>query len=123
MKNPLQLNLDRLVVHGMSPSHTAALGPLVRAELERLIAAGGVPAALARGGRVPAVPPVRATPGMRPEAVAAEVARAVYGAMGGQTSAHAPAAVRPPSPPVGAASPSPAVPRSPLRPGTNGGAG
>ena len=79
----LRLNLDRLVVHGMAPAHAKALGPLVQRELERLVADGGVPAHLARGGRVPALPAVHATPGASPRDVAAQVARAVYGAMGG----------------------------------------
>ena len=83
MPRPLHLNLDRLVVHGLSPSHARALGPLVRAELERLIGESGVPASMARGGRVPALPQVSAEPGAAPQAVAAQVARAVYGAMGG----------------------------------------
>jgi hypothetical protein len=80
---PLRLKLDRLVVHGMAPAQVRALGPLVRRELERLVAAGGVPPHLAGGGRIPPVPGVRAAPGAAPEAVAAQVARAVYGAMGG----------------------------------------
>lgn len=82
---PMRLNLDRLVVHGMAPAHAKALGPLVQAELQRLVAAGGVPAHLARGGHVPPVSGVRAAPGAAPEAVAAQVAKAVYGAMGGST--------------------------------------
>jgi hypothetical protein len=86
-ERPLRLNLDRLVVHGMAPAHARALGPLVRRELERLLADGGVPPHLARGGSVPAVPGIRATPGATPQAVAAQVARAVYGAMGGGSGA------------------------------------
>ena len=82
---PLRLNLDRLVVHGMAPAHAKALGPLVQAELQRLVAAGGVPAQLARGGRIPPLSGVHAAPGAAPEAVAAQVAKAVYGAMGGST--------------------------------------
>ena len=81
---PLRLNLDRLVVHGMAPAHAKALGPLVQRELQRLVAAGGVPAHLARGGRIQPPSGVTAAPGAAPEAVAAQVARAVYGAMGGQ---------------------------------------
>ncbi|HEU0052580.1 MAG TPA: hypothetical protein VFQ39_05360 [Longimicrobium sp.] len=83
MPRPLHLNLDQLVVHGMPPGQAKSLGPLVRAELERLFGSGGVPPHLARGGRIPALPQVRAQPGAAPEAVAAQVARAVYGAMGG----------------------------------------
>ena len=80
---PLRLKLDHLVVHGMAPAHAKALGPLVQAELARLVAAGGVPPHLAGGGRIPALPRLHATPGAAPDAVAAQVARAVYGAMGG----------------------------------------
>jgi len=84
---PLRLSLDRLVVHGMAPAQAKALGPLVRRELQRLVAAGGVPARLAQGGRVPALPGLHAAPGARPEAVAAQVAKAVYRAMGGGAGA------------------------------------
>ena len=80
---PLRLKLDHLVVHGMAPGHAKALGPLVQAELAKLVAAGGVPPHLARGGRVPAIAGLSAAPGAAPGAVAAQVARAVYGAMGG----------------------------------------
>ena len=83
IERPLRLDLDRLVVHGMAPAHAQALRPLVRRELERLVAAGGLPPHLARGGHVPAIPAVHAAPGAAPEAVAAQVARALYGAMGG----------------------------------------
>lgn len=86
---PLRLNLDRLVVHGMAPAHAKALGPLVQAELQRLVAAGGVPAHLARGGRIQPPSGVTAAPGAAPEVVAAQVARAVYGAMGGQGAGRA----------------------------------
>jgi hypothetical protein len=82
----LQLTLDHLVVHGMPPAHAKALGPLVQRELQRLVAEGGVPAHLANGGRVPALPGLRAAPGAPPHVVAADVARAVYGAMGGGTA-------------------------------------
>ena len=84
---PLRLKLGHLVVHGMAPGHAKALGPLVQAELAKLVAAGGVPPHLARGGRVPAIPGLRAAPGAAPAAVAAQVARAVYGAMGGSAGA------------------------------------
>jgi hypothetical protein len=80
---PLRLNLDRLVVHGMAPAHAKALGPLVQQELQKLVASDGVPHRLARGGRVPPLAGVQAPPGAGPQAVAAHVARAVYGAMGG----------------------------------------
>ena len=56
------------------------------AELERLLKAGGVPPHLAHGGRIPTLPQVHAAPGAAPEAVAAQVARAVYGAMGGRAN-------------------------------------
>ncbi|HEU4882974.1 MAG TPA: hypothetical protein VFT45_12025 [Longimicrobium sp.] len=85
-ERPMRLNLDRLVVHGMPPAHAKALGPLVQRELQRLVAEGGVPAHLANGGRVPALPGLRAAPGAPPHMVAAQVARAVYGAMGGGTA-------------------------------------
>jgi hypothetical protein len=84
-ERPMRLNLDRLVVHGMAPAHARALGPLVQRELERLVADGGVPPHLASGGRVPALPALRAAPGAPPHVVAADVARAVYGAMGGSS--------------------------------------
>ena len=85
-QRPLHLNLDHLVVHGMSPAHAKALGPLVQQELQKLIAGGGVPHRLARGGRVPPIGGVHAPPGAAPEAVAGHVARAVYGAMGGSSN-------------------------------------
>jgi len=84
-ERPMRMNLDRLVVHGMAPAHARALGPLVQRELERLVADGGVPAHLANGGRVPPLPGLRAAPGAPPHVVAADVARAVYGAMGGSS--------------------------------------
>lgn len=82
----MRVDLDQLVVHGMPAAHAKALGPLVRRELERLVADGGVPPHLANGGRVPPLPGLRAAPGAPPHVVAADVARAVYGAMGGRSA-------------------------------------
>ncbi len=76
----IEIQIDELVVTGLSGIDRARLGAALTAELERLIAETGLPPALLTrephltldGGAV------RLRPGMRAEQIGQEIARALY---------------------------------------------
>jgi hypothetical protein len=83
----IDLHIDRLVLEGLPIG--AAQGPLVQAaveaELSRLLTEQGPAARLQSGGALPSLraSPVRLVPGSTPAQVGVQIARSVYGGMGG----------------------------------------
>lgn len=78
----INLNVDRLVVDGVHHLDQAALREAIHQELSRLIAENGVPPGLADGFPRPNHR-FTAGPAVGARAVGAQVARAIYGGMGG----------------------------------------
>lgn len=80
----VELRIDELVLRGYAPGTRWRVGAAVEAELRRLLAEGGLPPALAGGGRVERLDggACRAAPGATPEAAGAQIARAIYTRMG-----------------------------------------
>lgn len=81
-RDRIELRIDELALEGFDRVDPARLGAAVRAELARLLAEGGVPAAWRRGGGRERLDggDVRVGPDARPEVLGAHVARAVFGA-------------------------------------------
>lgn len=79
MKGPVKLRMGAMEMDGAAPGDRARLEAAVQRELRRLIAGGGVSGASSPG----AAGPVRVTPGASVNAMAAQIARAVYARMGG----------------------------------------
>ncbi len=85
MRKPdVELHIESLVLHGVTPGDRTAVAEGVRAELARLIAERGFPAGLsaADGAAVLDGGSFRSSPGQRPAGVGAAVANAVYGSTG-----------------------------------------
>lgn len=80
----ISLHIDTLVLHGVPDAHRERVGEAVRQELARLIVDAGLPAAWSAGGAVPGwdAGVVTVAPGTAPEAMGAQVARAVYSGPG-----------------------------------------
>jgi len=77
----VELHIEELLLHGFPPAQRAQIAAAVQRELARLIAEAGAPAAWASGAQVNRVDggSIAAAPGAAPEAVGAQVARAIYG--------------------------------------------
>ena len=77
----VDLNIERLVLHGVAVRDTRLLQRTVAAELTRLFTERGVPPMIARGGYVPRLDGdvVHATSVTRADGIGAQIARAVYG--------------------------------------------
>ncbi|HEX7239473.1 MAG TPA: hypothetical protein VF263_04330 [Longimicrobiaceae bacterium] len=80
----VELTIQRLVLHGMEPAAGHGLRAAIEAELTRLIVEEGLPPSLAGGGEIPRLPggTFDVPAGAKPAAVAAQVARSIYGGMG-----------------------------------------
>jgi hypothetical protein len=84
-KSPrLKLNIDRLVVDAGGHVDQRALRAAVQQELARLMAEHGAPADPAAGGAWRADHRSVAKPGASASEIGAQVARAIYGGIGGQ---------------------------------------
>lgn len=79
----VELHVEELLLHGFSPADRARVGAAVERELARLLAERGLPPGLAQGGEFPDLQggSFRAAAGAPPEAVGAQVARAIYGGL------------------------------------------
>jgi hypothetical protein len=79
----IELNIEELVLHGLSPGDRHRIGEAVEQELTRLLADRGVPQSLERGGEIASVDggAIEVATGSRAEAIGAQVARAVYGGL------------------------------------------
>jgi hypothetical protein len=83
----VKLHVERVVLDGipLDPRRASQFRAALSAELQRLLAAGGVPAAW-RGGAMPEAPAAGAvtmTPGMPPAQLASAVALSIVGSRGG----------------------------------------
>jgi hypothetical protein len=76
----IELNIDELVLHGFAPGDRHSIGEAVERELTRLLADGGVPQSLERGGDIGHVDggAFEVAPDPRAKVVGAQVAKAVY---------------------------------------------
>ncbi len=81
----VRLHIERLVLDGMTVSHTdrAQLVAAVESELSRLLETGGMPAVAASGFALPAVDGGSIGPTANPTAFGCEIARSVYRGLGG----------------------------------------
>ena len=81
----VEIEIERLVLHGVPAPRREAVGAAVRAELGRLVAERGVPASLRAGGALVRVDggSVTVAPDASPRALGAGVAGAVYRGIGG----------------------------------------
>lgn len=80
-RRPVRLHVDRLVLEGFHPRDRARVAAAFQAELERLLAEGPLPEALAGGSTTLdalQAPAIHAAPGARPERVGAEAARSLH---------------------------------------------
>ncbi len=77
----IKLQVDELVLHGFAPGDRQRISAAVERELERLLSERGLPANLQQGGDRPVLNggSFAVRPNARPEAIGAQVARAIYG--------------------------------------------
>jgi hypothetical protein len=80
----IDLSIDSIVIHGQAGDRDA-IGAAVERELGRLLAERGLPPGIAGdGGSISASPPpVRVPHGLRPDAIGARVAAAIYANIAG----------------------------------------
>jgi hypothetical protein len=79
----LDLNIEELVLTGFPGQDRDRIMQAVRAELERLIREGGVPAAFSRRRELDSLDggSFEIEPGSSPEEIGAQVARSLYGGL------------------------------------------
>ena len=79
----LELQIEDLVLDGFPAADKDRIGRALQAELERLFAEEGVPPSVEAGGSVATIDggSFKVAPNASPEAVGAQVARAMYGGM------------------------------------------
>jgi hypothetical protein len=89
-RRPLELHIEKLVLHGTPPAGRGRIAAAVERHLGRLLAEGGVPPGLAGAGRVLHLPggSFEVPAGASAEAIGAEVARALHRAWGGEGGEH-----------------------------------
>jgi hypothetical protein len=89
----IHVHIERLILEGLplGPGAGARMQAAVEAELARLLAVGstaegGIARAWPEGGAVPAVPaaPIQLNAGARPAEIGVQIARSVYGGIGGK---------------------------------------
>lgn len=81
----VELLIERLVLPAMSAADRREVAAVIEQELTRLLGERGVPPGLAgEGGAISVNPPaVRVAAGLRPAAVGAQVAEAIYASVAG----------------------------------------
>ena len=79
----IELNIEKLVLHGFSPGDRYRIGEAVERELTRLLADQGVPQSLERGREIANMDSgaFEVAAGSRADVVGAQVAKAVYGGL------------------------------------------
>ena len=79
----MQLNIEKLVLHGFSPGDRHRIGEAVKRELTRLLTDRGVPESLEGGWEVASVDggAIEVAQGTRAQVVGTQVAKAVYGGL------------------------------------------
>lgn len=90
MKANLDLHIEELLLRGLPDAQRARIAAAVQTELQRLLAEGELPPALAGGVRLPEVQvgELKIAPGAKPAAVGAQIAGAIYNSLvGGPSSA------------------------------------
>ena len=84
----IHLHIERLVLDGLPLEHGqgAHVQAAVEAELARLLTEGGVAEGWQTGGAVPEVraDPIHLGAGARPAEIGGQIARSVYGGIGGK---------------------------------------
>jgi hypothetical protein len=90
----IHVHIERLILDGLplGPGGGARVQAAIEAELARLLTAGGtVEGSIAQtwptGGAVPSVPaaPIQLSTGVRPAEIGGQIARSVYGGIGGKS--------------------------------------
>ena len=85
----INLHIERLILEGLSPSHTqgSLIGAAVETELARLLSTGGLGSSLQSGGAWPSVPvSVIQLTATKPAQLGQQIAHAVYGGIGQEQS-------------------------------------
>jgi len=82
----IDLQIDELVLDGITVQDHEGLRTAIAAELARLLAERGVPPVLSRAGDVPALngDPVTIQPGVSTGSLGGQIALAVYGGLGSE---------------------------------------
>ena len=90
MKANLDLHIEELLLRGLPDAQRARIAAAVQSELQRLLAEGDLPPALAGGIRLPEVQlgELKIAPSAKPAAIGAQIAGAIYTSLvGGSFSA------------------------------------
>ena len=79
----VELYIEELVLHGFAPGDRYPIGEAVEQELTRLLTVQGVPPSLAQGKEVASLDggAFEVMAGAKPEAIATQVAQAIYGGL------------------------------------------
>jgi hypothetical protein len=79
----VELHIEELLLRGFAPGDRYRIGEAVERELTRLIDEQGVPPSLARGSEIERLNggAFKVASGSKPEAIGAQVARAVFGGL------------------------------------------
>ncbi len=84
MKPDIELHIEELVLHGFSPADRYRIAEAVERELARYFSEQGISPALLAGGAIAHIDAgaFQMQPGARPDAIGAQVARAVHRGLG-----------------------------------------
>jgi len=79
----VELHIEELILHGFAPEDRYRIGEAVERELANLLAERGMPQSMDNGLEIAGlnVGDISIAKGARPEAIGAQVARAVYGGL------------------------------------------
>ncbi len=78
--NNIELNIDKLVLHGFSPGDRHRIGAAVERQLTQMLTEQGMPATLSQGGDMPHINggTFNAAPNAKADTIGSQVARSVY---------------------------------------------
>ena len=83
MKQPIEINIQELILHGFPPADRYKIGEAVRSELARMIMDKGLPQNFSQGTEIPGIDggSFNMSKDMNPQTIGNHIARSVYGGL------------------------------------------
>ncbi len=80
MKQPVEINIDELILHGFSDREGREIEASVKLELARIFMGNGIPEGIKNGGRLHDIHngPIRISQKSRPKSIGKQVAETIY---------------------------------------------
>ncbi len=83
MKQPIEINIQELILHGFPPADRYKIAEAVRSELARMIVDKGFPQNLSQGTEIPSIDggSFNMSKNMNAQTIGNHIARSVYGGL------------------------------------------